>query len=225
MYWVYSTHGQAASNPPSDDDDMGILPDPTVNGGVFSIMDMEARDPIRESEGDRVSLPSGRWPSPRPSSSHDDYIELIRQAVQDMVLAGRRFWMDSSPMEALSSYLAGDDKNTTSFYVMAMGVLKKSTRPSNRELGSKRSTTLLLCRLLSWIGVGPLTLCGSLIIGWLRDTDESQARIVREGEVTFYMEQRHMHELLYAKLCHCFSSFSISGWILPVVLPLQHPFP
>nr|GMC57785.1 protein Daple-like [Ipomoea batatas] len=52
---------------------------------------------------------------------------------------------------------------------------------------------------------------GPIAETWLRDTDEGQARIVREGEAAFYLGKRHMQELLYAKLQRRFSSFSIAG--------------
>lgn len=66
---------------------------------------------------------------------------------------------------------------------------------------------------------------GPIVETWLQETEEGQAYIVHNSEAAFYMGQRQMQYLLYAKLRLCFSSFSISRWRLPEVLPLQQPSP
>nr|GMD14759.1 protein Daple-like [Ipomoea batatas] len=45
---------------------------------------------------------------------HPDHIDFIRRGVRKMVPAPTRFWIDSSPMDALSSHLVGDLMNEAS---------------------------------------------------------------------------------------------------------------
>nr|GMD34351.1 protein Daple-like [Ipomoea batatas] len=52
---------------------------------------------------------------PRPLRPyHPDHIDFIHRGVREMVPATTRFWMDSSPMDALSSHLVGDLMNEAS---------------------------------------------------------------------------------------------------------------
>nr|GMD06299.1 protein Daple-like [Ipomoea batatas] len=107
MYRVYRTRGQAASNTPSDDEDMGVLPDPTIDGGNSSMMDVEVGGPSCEPARDPAPPSSDRPPSPwrdeyephkplaargvgmpPPRALHPykpNYIEAIRHGVQDML--------------------------------------------------------------------------------------------------------------------------------------------
>nr|GMD14540.1 uncharacterized protein LOC109157428 [Ipomoea batatas] len=81
---------------------------------------------------------------PRPLCPyHPDHIDFIRRAVREMVPAPTRFWMDSSPMDALSSHLVGDLMNAS---MQAIGLQQRlqdasqdyaASEEALRELGER----------------------------------------------------------------------------------------
>nr|GMD40913.1 protein Daple-like [Ipomoea batatas] len=142
MLRVYNTRGKPTpSHTQSDDEEssVGVMTDPTLDGvesGVLFSPSRAAPPVIALDSPARVDRPSGppRSPSieydpydplfarghsgnsrPRPLRPyHPDHIDFIRRGVREMVPAQTRFWMDSSPMDALSSHLVGDLMNEAS---------------------------------------------------------------------------------------------------------------
>nr|GMD93562.1 protein Daple-like [Ipomoea batatas] len=136
MLRVYNTRGKPTpSHTQSDDEEssVGVMVDPTLDGvesGVLFSPSRAAPPVIALDSPARVDCPSGppKSPSieydphdplfarghsgtshPRPLRPyHPDHIDFIRRGVREMVPAQTRFWMDNSPMDALSSHLVGD---------------------------------------------------------------------------------------------------------------------
>nr|GMC73585.1 protein Daple-like [Ipomoea batatas] len=157
--------------------------------------------------------------------------------------------MDSSSMDALDSYMVGDAINGRHRQLRsAYDVLQlkhhdlhedyarlKQEHEALRERHGKQEIAhataleaIIQCQsmvdaMVGWqeaqdyrgrVAMGPLA------EDWLQEIEEGKARIVREGEVTFYMGQRQTQDFLYAKLRRHFSTFNIFGWKLPETLPL-----
>nr|GMD60080.1 uncharacterized protein LOC110811147 [Ipomoea batatas] len=141
MLRVYNTRGKPTSSHTQSDDEessVGVMADPTLDGvelGVLFSPSRAAPPVIALDSPARVDRPSGpsRCPPveydphdpllarghsgnsrPRPLRPyHPDHIDFIRRGVREMVPAQTRFWMDSSPMDALSSHLVGDLMNAS----------------------------------------------------------------------------------------------------------------
>nr|GMD47515.1 uncharacterized protein LOC109157428 [Ipomoea batatas] len=141
MLRVYNTRSKPTpSHTQSDDEEssVGVMADPTLDGvesGVLFSPSRATPPVITLDSPARVDRPSGlpRSPSieydphdplfarghsgnsrPRPLRPyHLAHIDFIRRGVREMVLAQTRFWMDSSPMDALSSHLVGDLMNAS----------------------------------------------------------------------------------------------------------------
>nr|GMD81297.1 protein Daple-like [Ipomoea batatas] len=139
MLRVYNTRGKPTSSHTQSDGEessVGVMADPTLDGvesgAVFSPPRMTApqvitiNSPTRDHpsepppgspiEYDPHDLLFARGHSgtsrPRPLRPyHPDHINFIRCGVREMVPATTRFWMDSSPMDALSAHLVGDLMN------------------------------------------------------------------------------------------------------------------
>nr|GMC66399.1 protein Daple-like [Ipomoea batatas] len=137
MLRVYNTRGKPTSSHTQSDDEessVGVMADPTLDGVESGVLFSPSRaappvialdSPARVDRPSpaRVDRPSGppRSPSieghsgtsrPRPLRPyHPDHIDFIRRGVREMVPVQTRFWMDSSPMDALSSHLVGDLMN------------------------------------------------------------------------------------------------------------------
>nr|GMC49024.1 protein Daple-like [Ipomoea batatas] len=147
---------------------LGVIADPTLDGvesGVLFSPSRAAPPVIALDNLARVDRPSGapRCPlveydphdplfarghsgnsPPRPLRPyHPDHIDFIRRGVREMVPAQTRFWMDSSPMDALSSHLVGDLMNAS---MQAIGLQQRLQEASQdyaaseealRELGER----------------------------------------------------------------------------------------
>nr|GMD96442.1 protein Daple-like [Ipomoea batatas] len=171
MLRVYNTRGKPTSSHTQSDDEessVGVMADPTLDGvesGVLFSPSRAAPPVIALDSPARVDRPSG--PSmcppveydphdplfarghsgnsrPRPLRPyHPDHIDFIRRGVREMVPAQTRFWMDSSPMDALSSHLVGDLMNAS---MQAIGLQQRLQEASQdyaaseealRELGER----------------------------------------------------------------------------------------
>nr|GLL16845.1 uncharacterized protein LOC109157428 [Ipomoea trifida] len=177
MLRVYNTRGKPTpSHTQSDDEEssVGMMADPTLDGvesGVLFSPSRAAPPVIALDSPARVDRPSRppRSPSieydphdplfarghsgtsrPRPLRPyHPDHIDFIRHGVREMVPAQTRFWMDSSPMDALSSHLVGDLMNVSTSggcYSKAIGLQQRLQEASQdyaaseeaiRELGER----------------------------------------------------------------------------------------
>nr|GMC84557.1 protein Daple-like [Ipomoea batatas] len=171
MLRVYNTRGKPTpSHTQSDDEEssVSVMADPTLDGvesGVLFSPSRAAPPVIALDNPARVDRPSGppRSPSieydphdplfarghsgtsrPRPLRPyHPDHIDFIRRGVREMVPAQTRFWMDNSPMDALSSHLVGDLMNAS---MQAIGLQQRLQEASQdyaaseealRELGER----------------------------------------------------------------------------------------
>nr|GME05209.1 uncharacterized protein LOC110811147 [Ipomoea batatas] len=134
MLRVYHTRGRlTASHTQSDDEEssVGVMVDPTLDGvesgAVFSpprtsaplvitiTSETPLGSPIEYDPHDPLFARGHSGTSrPRPLRPyHPDHINFIRRGVREMVPAATQFWMDSSPMDALSSHLVGDLMNVS----------------------------------------------------------------------------------------------------------------
>nr|GMD66355.1 protein Daple-like [Ipomoea batatas] len=165
MLRVYHTRGRpTASHTQSDDEEssVGVMADPTLDGvesgAVFSPPRTSAPLVITITSPARVDHPSetplgspieydphdplfARGHSgtsrPRPLRPyHPDHINFIRRGVREMVPAATRFWMDSSPMDALSSHLVGDLMNAS---MQAIGLQQRLQEASQDYAASEES--------------------------------------------------------------------------------------
>nr|GMC99801.1 protein Daple-like [Ipomoea batatas] len=140
MLRVYNIRGKPTSSHTHSDDEeslVRVMADPTLDGvesgAIYSPSRAAPPQVITINNPVRVDRPSGPPGSPsveydphdplfarghsgtsRPRPLHPyhpDHIDFIRRGVREMVPAPTRFWMDSSPMDALSSHLVGDLMN------------------------------------------------------------------------------------------------------------------
>nr|GME08044.1 protein Daple-like [Ipomoea batatas] len=100
-------------------------------------IEYDPHDPLFARGHSRTSRPRPLCPY------HPDHIDFIRRGVREMVPAPTRFWMDSSPMDALSSHLVGDLMNAS---MQAIGLQQRLQEASQdyaaseevlRELGER----------------------------------------------------------------------------------------
>nr|GMD79460.1 uncharacterized protein LOC109157428 [Ipomoea batatas] len=164
MLRVYNTRGKPTpSHTQSDDEEssVGVMVDPTLDGVESSVLFSSSRaaPPVIALDSPaRVDCPSGppRSPSieydphdplfarghsgtsrPRPLRPyHPDHIHFIRRGVREMVPAQTRFWMDSSPMDALSSHLMGDLMNAS---MQAIGLQQRLQEASQDYAASEEA--------------------------------------------------------------------------------------
>nr|GMC99787.1 protein Daple-like [Ipomoea batatas] len=168
MLRVYNTRGKPTSSHTQSDDEessVGVMADPTLDGvesGVLFSPSRAAPPVIALDSPARVDRPSGpsRCPlveydphdpllarghsgnsRPRPLRPyHPDHIDFIRRGVREMVPAQTRFWMDSSPMDALSSHLVGDLMNVSILLFFRLQEASEDYAASEealRELGER----------------------------------------------------------------------------------------
>nr|GMC60144.1 protein Daple-like [Ipomoea batatas] len=168
MLRVYNTRGKPTSSHTQSDDEessVGVMADPTLDGVESGVLFSPSRaappvialdSPARVDRPSpaRVDRPSGppRSPSieghsgtsrPRPLRPyHPDHIDFIRRGVREMVPAQTRFWMDSSPMDALSSHLVGDLMNEASQDYAASEEALRELGERHQDLQVRHEATL-----------------------------------------------------------------------------------
>nr|GMD50266.1 protein Daple-like [Ipomoea batatas] len=282
MLRVYHTRGRPTSSHTQSDDEessVGVMADSTLegvkSGTVFSPPRTSAPQVITINSPARVDHPSepplgspieydphdplfarGYSGTSRPRSLrpyHPDHINFIRHGVREMVPAATRFWMDSSPMDALSSHLVGDLMNATHEATLkeldalkiAHTVLEHthSTLQSEHEKQQVAHTHTLEHAIEDWQGTEDFSRAAddyacsrmpSLLRYWLSSPDRS-GQAMADAMSGWYdtqdyqayrgppLVQREMQDQLYGKLRRRFTSFSIVGWKLPDYLPLRRP--